>query len=169
MSHPLRQRLLAAYTERVTSPRELAEQFGEPLTTVSYHTQHLFRHGFLELVRTEKRRGATKHYYRAVVRSEIDDADWVRLPAATRRNIAGAIVADIWLDVVDAEAAGRLEAPDVHLARTTLELDDAGWEELSALLRDVGAAAARIEAESRARASATTRPSILGVLHFPRA
>jgi hypothetical protein len=169
MSHPLRQRLLAAYTERVASPRELAEQFGEPLTNVSYHTQHLLRHGFLELVRTEPRRGATKHYYRAVVRSEIDDAAWAKLPAATRRNIASAIVADIWLDVVDAEAAGTLEAPGVHLSRTTLELDDAGWEEVSALLREVGAAALRIEAQSRARGSRTTQRSMLGVLHFPRA
>jgi hypothetical protein len=168
MSHPLRQRLLAAYTERVTSPRELAEQFGEPLTNVSYHTKHLLRHGFIELVRTEKRRGATKHYYRAVVRSEIDDVEWAKLPAGTRGSIAGAIVADLWLDVVDAEAAGMLEAPGVHLARTTLELDDAGWEELSTLLREVGAAALRIEAESRERESAPKHRSILGVLHFPR-
>jgi hypothetical protein len=34
------------------------------------------RHGFVELVKTEKRRGATKDYYRATVLSEFHDDEW---------------------------------------------------------------------------------------------
>jgi DNA-binding transcriptional ArsR family regulator len=170
LSHPLRQRLLMAYYERVTSPRELADDLGEQLNAVSYHTQHLLRHGFLELVRTEKRRGATKHYYRAVVRPEIYDDEWVSLPESLRRGIAGAIVAEIWLDLLDAQAAGRLDAEGIHLARTPLELDDRGWDELSTLLRETGHAALRIESESAERSpSRARRRSMLALLHVPRA
>lgn len=169
LSHPLRQRLLLAYADRVASPRELAEELDEPLTSVSYHTQQLMRHGFIELVRTEKRRGATKHYYRAITHPEIRDDEWMSLPASRRRTISSAMVAEIWLDVVNAQAAGRLEGPGIHLARMPLELDAQGWDELSALLREVSAAAARIDRESRERGSAATRRSMLGILHFPRA
>ncbi|HWK28315.1 MAG TPA: hypothetical protein VNS09_17255 [Solirubrobacter sp.] len=156
-----------AYSDRVTSPVELAAALREPLTGVSYHTQHLLRHGLIELVRTERKRGATKHYYRAVVPPEVDDDEWLALPPALRRSFAGAILAAIWHDMIDAQAAGRLEDPGVHLARTPLELDTEGWDELSALLRDLGAAAARIQAESRARTPAhELRGSRLALLHF---
>jgi DNA-binding transcriptional ArsR family regulator len=169
MSHPLRQRLLIAYGDRVTSPRELAEELGEPLPAVSYHTQHLLRHGFLELVRTEKKRGATKHYYRATARDEVHDDEWETLPASLRRSIAGTVLDEIWHDVMDAHAAERLESPGVHLGRTPLELDERGWEELSSILRDAGSAALRIQDASRERSAATERRrSILALLHFPR-
>lgn len=128
------------------------------------------RHGFVELVKTEKRRGATKHYCRATVLPEFHDDESVRLPVAMRRNISSAIVAEIWLDVVNAQAAGQLEAPGIHLARTPLVLDEAGRGELSALLRQVGAAARRIESESQPRAPGSARRrSMLGILHFLRA
>jgi DNA-binding transcriptional ArsR family regulator len=168
MSHPLRVRLLMAYNDRVTSPRELAEALGEPLTTVSYHTQHLFRSGLLELVRTEQRRGATKHYYRALVRDEVYDDEWVALPEQVRRGIAGTVLDRIWRDIQEAHGAGGLEADGVHLARTPLELDAQGWEQLSALLIDLGAAALALQDESRLRSHADRRRrSTLALLHFP--
>jgi hypothetical protein len=79
-------------------------------------------------------------------------------------------VAAIARDVGAAEAAGRLEAPAVHLARTVLELDDAGWEELSRRLRELGDAALRLQEASHARTPAERlRASRLALLHFPAA
>jgi DNA-binding transcriptional ArsR family regulator len=168
MSHPLRVRLLMAYNDRVTSPRELAEALGEPLSTVSYHTQHLFRNGLLELVRTEKKRGATKHYYRGLARGEVFDAEWVALPEPVRQDIAGTVLDAIWHDILQAHARGGLEAAGVHLARTSLELDAQAWEQLSALLIDVGVAALALQDESRLRSHADRRRrSTLALLHFP--
>jgi DNA-binding transcriptional ArsR family regulator len=168
MSHPLRVRLLMAYNDRVTSPRELAEALDEPLSTVSYHTQHLFRSGLLELVRTEQKRGATKHYYRALVRDEVYDHEWAKLPEPVRRGIAGTVLDGIWHDLREAHAAGDLERAGVHLARTPLELDEQAWQQLSALLIEVGAAAFALQDESRRRSHADRRRrSTLALLHFP--
>jgi DNA-binding transcriptional ArsR family regulator len=170
MSHPLRRRLLMAYADRVASPRELAEEFAEPLNAVSYHTQHLLRNGLLELVRTEKRRGATKHYYRGLARDEVYDVEWVALPDPVRHGIADTVLEAIWQDLVQAQAGGGLQAAGVHLARTSLELDAQAWDQLSALLRDVGAAALELQAESRTRSpEGGRRHSILALVHFPLA
>jgi DNA-binding transcriptional ArsR family regulator len=159
-----------AYADRVASPRELSEEFGEPLNAVSYHTQHLLRNGLLELVRTEKRRGATKHYYRGLARDEVYDDEWVALPEPVRHGIADTVLEAIWHDLVQGQAGGGLEAAGVHLARTSLELDAQAWEQLSALLRDVGATALELQAESRSRsAEGARRRSVLALLHFPLA
>lgn len=173
LSHPLRQRLLIGYGERVTSPRELAAEFGEPLNSVSYHTQRLVHHGLLELVRTERRRGAVKHYYRTVVAHEIEDERWRSLPASLRQSTIGVVTASIWADVAEAAAARTLEADEVHLSRVPLDLDNRAWDELSAILRGVVDEARRLEAESRVRRGSDSPrpahgPSTLALLHFER-
>src|SRR5439155_27087043 len=112
LSHPLRQRLLVAYSQAVASPSDLAEEYGERLGDVSYHTKRLHEEGLIELVREERRRGAIKHLYRAGVRYQVEDEDWRRLPHALRRAMAGEVLAAIWGDAAEAAAAGALDADD---------------------------------------------------------
>ena len=85
--HPLRQHVLFKYTEAVTSPSAVAAALGARVNLVSYHTGVLLRAGVIELVRTERRRGATEHFYRAALRGMIEDGDWERLPATVRRGL----------------------------------------------------------------------------------
>jgi DNA-binding transcriptional ArsR family regulator len=68
LSHPLRPRILAAVVAGgVVCPRELADVLDVPLERVAYHVRELRAAGVLVLVRTEGRRGAVAHFYRADV------------------------------------------------------------------------------------------------------
>lgn len=71
--HPLRMRILRVLIDaRVPmSPNELARVLGEPLGNVAYHVRILAEGRMIELVRTEPRRGAVEHFYRASVRAAV--------------------------------------------------------------------------------------------------
>jgi DNA-binding transcriptional ArsR family regulator len=167
LSHPLRRRLLFEYGHLVTSPRRLADTLGAPLTSVSYHTQALLRHGCIELVRTEPRRGATEHFYRAIVGPNLQDAEWSRLPAGVRRELVASTLAEVWDDVRKGAEHGGFEPVDVHVSRAEVRLDADARAELNRLLQHVAVEAQRLHAASAARAGATT-PSAVVVLHFDR-
>ena len=62
LSHPLRIEIVRRCVEPA-SPKEIADDIGENLGNVSYHTRILAAAGVLELERTEPRRGALAHYY----------------------------------------------------------------------------------------------------------
>jgi hypothetical protein len=171
LSHPLRQRLLIAYTGRVSSPSRVAEELGEPLGDVSYHTRQLLAHGCLELVEAVRGRGGVKHYYRATVPYEVGDAEWRTLSPTVRRKLVEPVVGTIVDDIADAAPAGSFNADDVHVSRTRLELDERGLRELSGLLEQVVRDALRIQDESAKRLGDDAPPasSVLAILHFARA
>src|ERR687887_1354470 len=106
MAHPLRHRILSRLNERVASPKELADEFCEPLGNVSYHMRILADLGCVELVRTEQRRGALEHYYRAMMRPFFNDREWARIPLSTRRAIHDQHLRRIWNDVAQAAQNG---------------------------------------------------------------
>jgi hypothetical protein len=170
MSHPLRQRMLMAYTGRVVSPSQVAAELEEPLGDVSYHTKQLLAHGCIELVEAVRGRGGVKHFYRATVPYEIADAEWAGLSPALRRRVAEPVAGTIVEDLAAASEAGGLTADQVHMSRTRLALDDRGRRELGALLEELVARALRIQEQSTARQGGDAgRPtSVLALLHFPR-
>src|SRR5918992_79720 len=86
LAHPLRQRLLVEY-DTPTSPSRAARRIRQPVNVVSYHTGVLRRRGWIELVRTEQRRGAVEHFYRSTGPPELEDSDWARLSQRVRRAI----------------------------------------------------------------------------------
>jgi DNA-binding transcriptional ArsR family regulator len=76
LAHPLRRRILRKMIkdEVEVSPRDLALNLGEQLSTLSYHVRILACCGAVELARTEQIRGSTQHFYRVIV-----DARWARM------------------------------------------------------------------------------------------
>ena len=64
LSHPLRRKILGRASQPF-SPKQLARELGEPIGNVSYHVRILAEAGLIELVKTEPRRGAVEHFYRA--------------------------------------------------------------------------------------------------------
>lgn len=66
LTHPLRRQLLIEFRLGTRSPTSLAEQLDAPLGNVSYHVKTLLSLKMVELVKTEPRRGAVEHFYRAV-------------------------------------------------------------------------------------------------------
>jgi DNA-binding transcriptional ArsR family regulator len=169
LSHPLRSRLLAAYTGRVASPSQVATELGASIGDVSYHTKRLVEHGCLELVEVVRGRGGAKHFYRAVVPYEVPDADWATLPAELREQVAEPVVASVLDDIANATRDGGLGTEGVHLSRTRLELDQQARDELAALLETLLDRTLRLQEEStsRRRGGKAEEPTALAILHIP--
>jgi DNA-binding transcriptional ArsR family regulator len=151
LAHPLRQKILAALSERVASPSELAEELGEPLGNVSYHVRMLVDLGSIELVSTTPRRGALEHHYKAVVRPFFDDAAYATFPTSTKRALRGDVLQEIWNDIGGAAESATLDDEKTHIARHAMKLDEKGVAEISALLSDTGDRIQEIRKASAAR------------------
>ena len=166
MSHPLRRRLLVAYSERASSPSEVAAALGEPLNEVSYHTKQLVAHGCLALMREEQRRGRTRHVYRATVPFEFEDPVWLQLPVEARGAVIGQLLETLWSELASAAETGSLAADDIHVSRLRLELDDPAWEEVAQLLRRTVEELQQIAAASRRRSAPPHRDGVVALLSF---
>jgi DNA-binding transcriptional ArsR family regulator len=170
LSHPLRAHVLAILNERVASPNQIANELEEPLGNVSYHVKTLAEMGCIELVKTEPRRGAIEHFYRAVVRPFFSERDWKRLPPSARQGISDATLQLIWEDTSDALDAGTFDGrSDRHLSRSRLVLDQTGWEQVNALLVETMNRAAEIETDCAQRRSGNGEAGFttkLVLMHF---
>lgn len=134
LSHETRAHALTVFTERPASTKEIAAELKESVSAVWYHVDKLLKLGCIELVRSEQRRGAMEHFYRATVRHFFDTKTWESLPERNRLTIAMGILRSIASDVNDAVRAKTVDTVDNHLTRTLLMLDRKGWEESNALL-----------------------------------
>jgi DNA-binding transcriptional ArsR family regulator len=170
LAHPLRVRILTSLHKGISSPNQLAQELGEPLGNVSYHVKTLLEYDCVELVKTEPRRGAVEHFYRATERAFFSDAEWAKIPASARKGISGVTLQSIGQDATEALIAGTLSArTNTHLTHTPLLIDENGWEELTALLAETQKRAVEIQQESADRlAEAKTEPisTKLAILHF---
>jgi DNA-binding transcriptional ArsR family regulator len=170
LAHPLRARILQRLGERVASPGDLAVELGAPLGVVSYHVRMLRDYDCVELVRTEPRRGALQHFYRATARPQLDDDQWRTLPSGLRRELAGETIQSVVDDLAQAADAGTLDDAEMVVNRIPLELDARGWRKLNKLLARTQEQALQIASESAGRGDGIDRfPSELAVLHFKRA
>ncbi len=172
LSHPLRQRILQRLNEGgVKSPNELSRDLGDPLGNVSYHVRILRELDCVELVRTEQRRGALEHYYRATAQPWLDDKQWARLPAAFRRKTLGRTLSELLESAGEASQEGGFDHPEAVVTRMPLDLDEQGFNDVVKLLNDTLEAALKIQSESQKRKSEPGAEVIrteLGVLHFRR-
>lgn len=170
LAHPLRVRILTSLHKGISSPNQLAQELGEPLGNVSYHVKTLLEYDCVELVKTEPRRGAVEHFYRATERPFLSDAEWAKIPASARKGISGVTLEAIGQDATRAMIAGTMEAhTDTHLSRTPLLLDQKAWTELTKLLEGTLSRAMEIGEEAAGRlAEEKTEPiqTTLGILHF---
>jgi DNA-binding transcriptional ArsR family regulator len=167
ISHPLRHRLLGMLDGRVASPNQLARELDLPLGRVSYHIRLLSDLGAIELVRTEPRRGALEHFYRAVTTVWFSEGDWAKLPRSARRGILGQNLQQIFGNVTAAADEGGFDNPGSLVLRAPLELDEAGMKELSALLRETVEHAREIGTRAAERGH-TDVPAEVSVLLFQR-
>jgi DNA-binding transcriptional ArsR family regulator len=170
LAHPLRVRILSSLHKGISSPNQLAQELNEPLGNVSYHVKTLLEYNCVELVKTEPRRGAVEHFYRATDRAFLSDSDWAKIPASARKGISGSILESIGQSATDAMAAGTLEArKDSHLSDTPLVLDEKGWKELNKVLADAVTRAGEISEEAADRIAEEDAEGIaskLAIMHF---
>jgi DNA-binding transcriptional ArsR family regulator len=167
LAHPLRWRIVEILVEQgEASPVKLSRLLDEPLATVSHHTRVLRDTGCIELTRTEPRRGAVEHYYRALLPAFFDDEQWAQVPVMLRRGLAGQVFRRIVEEGAAAGDRGAFDAPGAHIDRMRVELDERGWGELSELLTDVLRQAQAIQDASDARDAGLARTSEIAILHF---
>ena len=135
LNHPVRLKALTILTERIASPREIADELGDiHLSNVSYHVRVLERLGLIEIVEEEHVRGSVAHFYKAVERPLLDNPDWQELNPNVRKAVSGYIIETITSDAAKSLAAGIFDQrADRHLSRTPLILDRQGWTAVTAI------------------------------------
>lgn len=172
ISHPIRHKVLVLLNDRVASPNEIANEIGESLGRVSYHVRQLAEVGAIELVRTEPRRGAVEHFYRATARAWFSDTDWALLPKTTRQGIFGEYLNRIGADVRGAAESGGFDHLEAHVSYTLLDLDTQGMSDVAELLAETLERALEIQADvASRRAESEDGESLateLAMLHFER-
>ncbi len=135
LAHELRAEILAILNERMASPNELAKELDEGLSQVSYHVKVLKDYKVITLVKTEPRRGAVEHYYRATSRAYLTDRDWHELPESVRVGMSADLFQMILDDVV-ASLEGEVfdQREDRHMSWTPMVVDEQGWKEINGIL-----------------------------------
>ena len=132
LAHELRAEILAILNERMASPNELAKELGEGLSQVSYHVKVLKDYEVIRLVKTEPRRGAVEHYYRATSRAFLTDRDWHELPKSAREGMSADLFQMVLDDVVASLEEEKFdEREDRHMSWTPMVVDEQGWDEIN--------------------------------------
>jgi DNA-binding transcriptional ArsR family regulator len=161
LAHPLRVEILAILNERMASPNELSKELDEGLSQVSYHVKVLKDFECIEMVKTEPRRGAVEHYYRATARAFLSDKDWKKLPESIKPGMSAAFIKMIVDDVASALNGGTFDArDDRHVSWTPGVVDQQGWEESVQLASDTLDGMMKIHADSAKRLAKSGEESI---------
>jgi DNA-binding transcriptional ArsR family regulator len=151
LDHILRQHILLATVAGEVSPNELSKALDEGLSQVSYHVKVLRDDcdGMIEETRTEPRRGAVEHYYRATHKALLPAKAWRKLRKGLRAVVGAGQASDLFNDVAAALKAGKLQGEHDVVSRTPLVLDAEGRRNMKEL-------AARVtkEVENEQRATA---------------
>jgi DNA-binding transcriptional ArsR family regulator len=153
LAHPLRTRILGALEGRTASPSELAIELDAPLGVLSYHVRRLTALGFVKLVKRVPRRGAVEHYYTATTRPRITDAAWGSAPGIVKQATLAAALDQVGYYVGAAAGAGGFDAPEAHLTRSPVKVDEKGWQALARELEASTERIRKIEAEAEKRLS----------------
>ena len=160
LSHPLRVHILDALSEATASPSDLAREVGLSVNYVAYHVKELEKLGYLELVKTEPRRGTVEHYYRAKRLFMLDDSEWERLPKPVKASLNAGIFSSVIDDVKEALEADTFDSRNAHLSRTRLRVDERGWDELMKTLEETLHRILALQAECAERLEASGEEAI---------
>jgi DNA-binding transcriptional ArsR family regulator len=137
LAHPLRVQILMILNERMASPNELSKELEEGLSQVSYHVKVLKDFECIEMVKTEPRRGAVEHYYRATTRAFFTDAEYQHLPDSIKPGATAAVMRMMMEDVSSSLDGGTFTArDDMHLSWTPGVVDEQGWKEVASLVNE---------------------------------
>ena len=149
LAHPLRVEILAILNDRMASPNELSKELEEGLSQVSYHVKCLKDFDMIEMVKTEPRRGAVEHYYRASEKVFIPSWVLKLAPPSAQRSIWGDVLADIEQDVGTSLETGTFDKRlDLVVGRDVRILDGKAREDVEALAAEFYERYEEIEGEA---------------------
>src|SRR6266498_280216 len=151
MSHPLRIRIVAMLRERKATPAQLAQWLETSLGNVAYHVRTLEQLGLIELVEKTQVRGAVSHHYRATEHPIVTDEAWGKAPPIAKQAAVGSALTVIHEYALASSAAGGFDRPEAQLTRTDVQLDSAGWQQVSKAVGRLLDELQRIEAAAAKR------------------
>lgn len=152
LAHPLRVEILAILNDRVASPNELSKELEEHLSQVSYHIKVLKDFEMIEMVKTEPRRGAVEHYYKACEEVFISSEQLKLMPKSVQAGVWGPVLADIEQDVGTSLEIGTFDKrSDIVVGRDSRILDGHGCEEAEKLAAEFYRRYKQLEVDSDQR------------------
>jgi DNA-binding transcriptional ArsR family regulator len=170
LGHWIRLKAWSIFAEREASTSDVAEEIGEPVSNVAYHVRMLRDLGWIEEVRSEQRRGAVEHYYRATHRPMLDDEVVAELDPLTRDAAASMAIEGSFADAMAAVRGGTITArEELHLSRTPMLLDEEGWKSVAKIFEEAFERMMDAQAESDERRSQSGEEGIpvsASILYF---
>jgi DNA-binding transcriptional ArsR family regulator len=160
MAHPIRVKCLARMAEAPTSSSAIARELRLDAPTVNYHVQALLDHHLIERVERRPVRGAMENIYRTRVLPVITDEELDGLTKEERIGYVETLLSLYASDATFALEKGTLLGNDWHIARTAMQVDQQGWDDIRATFTGVYGRIAEIKAESEERIKGNGKPSI---------
>jgi predicted ArsR family transcriptional regulator len=161
LAHPSRAHALHILNQRTASPKELANEVGTSVGKMAYHVRELHKTGYIELVKTVPRRGATEHFYRGIKRAAFSDEEWALVPEQVRAGIVGQqlkATGDLLSAALDSGTFER--RGNRHHSLQEGLVDEQGWEESMAVLAEAMERLAEIQATSAERRLGSEEPGV---------
>jgi predicted transcriptional regulator len=123
--------ILRILYEREASPKELSAMLDENLSYISYHIRQLLQYRCIEEVRTEQRRGALEHFYRATTWPFVSDQEAEKQTKMTREEISVRVLQVIFSEAARSLDSGIFDArADRHVSWMPIDVDERGWAEI---------------------------------------
>lgn len=133
LSHEITVKAMILIADDMRSPKEVGERLKISSSKASHHLKKLTRLGIAELVEEREVGGTIEHFYRAVIRPIIGDAEWEKLDIVERQLYSAWIVQLILADAAISFDAKLFDAfPNRHLSRSPLLVDREGLAEVAA-------------------------------------
>jgi DNA-binding transcriptional ArsR family regulator len=131
-AEPWRLRILAALEDGPRTAPSLAPELGVSRTTAWRHMRKLEQMG---LVRG--RHVGREIVYEAVSIPRFSDSQYGAMATTARTAMMATALAKLQVHAAAALDAGGWGRPDIHFSRSTLDVDEAGWERLTDRFHDV--------------------------------
>jgi DNA-binding transcriptional ArsR family regulator len=161
LAHPARAHALHVLNQRTASPKELAAEVGTSVGKMAYHVRELHKAGYIELVKTVPRRGATEHFYRAIKRAAFSNEEWAQIPEPVKQGIVGQqlrVTGDLLTQALESGSFER--RGNRHHSLSEGLVDEQGWEETMTLLKETMEQLDEIRATSAERRLESDEPAI---------
>lgn len=130
LSHPTRVHVLMAMNapRRRLSPTQFCRETGMEVNHVAYHFRELAKAGYIELVETVPRRGASEHYYEPMRTALAWTREWEQFAPIVRQLMSGSVLSGAVEAAGRAIDSGTFDArEDRHLSWDTMWVDEEGW------------------------------------------
>jgi predicted ArsR family transcriptional regulator len=170
LAHPVRVQALHILGRRgIATPKQIADEIGLTTGNVAYHVRELEKVAWVELVKTEPRRGATAHFYRATKKAIFTDEEWVTVPPQLRATIVGMELRETGKLLSRSLGSGVFEErANRHHSMYEGVVDQEGWDESMTILAKTMEQLLEAAAKSQERNSEERIPMVISIIGFEK-